>query len=362
MKVCHFTSAHKSDDIRIFVKECSSLASAGFDVYLVAQGVDREENGVHVIGVGKMPENRKNRMTKFVKKIYFKALEIDADIYHFHDPELLPYGLKLKKMGKRVIFDSHEDVPAQILDKTWIPLLLRRIISEVYKIYETFVVRKLDVVITATEHIASAFENRAKKILVINNYPKLDDIVFHNTSFLERAMQICYAGGLNNIRGQRVMVEATMNTDAKLVIAGPCDDDYIQTTKGNFTYLGLISREQVNELYGNSRMGILLYQPAKNHFESQPIKMFEYMAAGLPFVASDFPLWKNIAEGNRCGLCVDPRNKEAVKEACNFIIRNPQKAEEMKKNGRKAVLEKYNWAIEEKKLKTLYMQMEGNLK
>ena len=117
-------------------------------------------------------------------------------------------------------------------------------------------------------------------------------------------------------------------------------------------YIGQISREKVNELYGKSRLGLVLYQPAKNHYESQPVKLFEYMAAGLPFVCSDFPIWCEIAEG--CGICVNETDPDIVRSAIKLLLCDPQKAQEMGRNGRKKVLEKYNWDKEEKALLDLY--------
>lgn len=123
-------------------------------------------------------------------------------------------------------------------------------------------------------------------------------------------------------------------------------------------FIGKISRTEVNELYGIARAGIVIYQPAANHMEAQPIKMFEFMAAGLPVIASDFPLWKGIIEGSGCGISVDPRDSEAVRLACMVLIENPERAQELGKNGKKAVDEKYNWTNEEKKLLKLYEELQ----
>ena len=139
VRICHITSAHDSDDDRIFHKECVSLAKAGYDTYLVAAGESREEKGVHVVGLGPMPSGRLKRMHAFTRAVYMKALELDAEIYHLHDPELLPWGLKLKKHGKKVIFDSHENYPAQILEKKYLPVSIRKVLSMFFKQYETYV-------------------------------------------------------------------------------------------------------------------------------------------------------------------------------------------------------------------------------
>ena len=225
-KVCHFTSAHNWNDVRIYMKECYSLSKNGYMVYIVAEGTSQYINGIKIIGCGDKPEGRKSRFLRFSRKVYHKALELDCDIYHFHDPELLPYGIKLKSAGKKVIFDSHEDVPAQIMSKYWIPAPLRWGVSKLYKAYESYAVAKFDAVITATPAIAKKFEGRAKKVVVINNYPRLDDIVFQTKPFEERSAAVCYAGGLDVIRGGKVMVEALADLQAvELILAGSCDEE-----------------------------------------------------------------------------------------------------------------------------------------
>ena len=229
-KVCHVTSAHGVEDDRIFLKECISLARNGYDVYLVERGDTYDKDGVHIIGLGEVSDVRLKRMVFEGKRAYLKALEINADIYQLHDPELLPYALKLKRKNKVVIFDSHEDVSAQIKDKRWIPKPLRRVIATLYRAYESYVVRKIDAVITATPHIAEQFEGRAKQIVVINNYPKLDDIQFHTSPFENRDFIICYAGGIDELRGEGIMIEAMKSVNGKLIIAG---DHKLEEIVGN---------------------------------------------------------------------------------------------------------------------------------
>lgn len=214
------TDAHQQEDVRIYHKECVSLARGGYNVYQVSRGKSCERDGVHLVGIGEISGCRFFRMTKVARKVYHAAMSIDADVYHIHDPELLPYALKLKRRGKRVIFDSHEDVPAQIMDKYWIPKFMRKLVSNIYKLYETYVVRQIDAVVAATPSIAKKFKGRAQKIVVINNYPKLDDITFFDIPFEKRDRMICYAGGINELRGKNIMVEAMKDVDGVLVLAG----------------------------------------------------------------------------------------------------------------------------------------------
>lgn len=226
MRVCHVTSVHISTDVRIAVKECPSLAAAGYDTFLVAKGESREEEGVHIIGVGNPPKSRVKRIILFSNIVFKKSLELDCEIYHLHDPELLRFVKKYKRRGKKVIFDSHEDVPAQIEDKYWIPSFLRKIVASLYKQYETMTVRSVDAVVAATPYIAEQFKNRASNIVVINNYPKLGDIEFQDTPFSERKAVVCYAGGINEIRGEKVMVEAMKDVDGLLILAGDAPNPY----------------------------------------------------------------------------------------------------------------------------------------
>ena len=355
LKICHFTSVHSNSDIRIFVKECSTLAQAGYEVYLVAQGESRIENGVHVIGLGEMPQGRKQRMTNFAKAIYEKAKSLDCDIYHFHDPELLPYGIKLKRKGKKVIFDSHEDVPAQILDKEWITYPLRKIVSVIYKTYETYACGKFDAVVAATSHIGETFKERAQRVVVVNNYPKLNDIQFHDTPFTERERIVCYAGGIDELRGEKIMVEAMKGVEGTLMIAGDHKKETIdQSPGGKIEYIGYRNRKEIDKLYGQSICGLCVLQPASNYINSQPIKMYEYMAAGLPYICSDFPAWRELTESIGAGIVINPESSEELIMAVNYLFNHLKKAEEMGKAGHEAIIHKYNWNFEKKKLLDLY--------
>lgn len=359
-KVCHMTCVHGNRDIRIFIKECTSVAQAGYDVYHVAFGESREENGVHVVGLGDKPRNRAKRLMTAARRVYQRAKALDCDIYHFHDPEMLPYGLKLKRAGKSVIFDTHEDVPAQIKDKGWIPGFLRKTVSACYRAYETYAVKRLDAVIAATPYIGKKFEGRAKRVAVVSNYPRLDDLRFHDTAFEEREAIACYAGGISTMRGEQIMRKAMEQVEGRLILAGQHPKiDAEKCGKSEVTYLGQVDREAINNLYASAVVGLVLLLPAHNYVNSQPIKMYEYMAAGIPFVASDFPLWRAVADKWNCGICTEPGNAEEAADAIQLLFGDRQKAKQMGLNGRRAVEEEYNWSVEEKKLVQLYASLEA---
>ena len=120
-RVCHITTVHPVDDHRIVYKECVSLREAGYDVTLIAPHPrDTSVAGVPVTALQVSARTRIERIVRHPQAAYRAALALDADLYHFHDPEFLPYGTRLARAGKRVVYDAHEDVPTQIRSKDWL--------------------------------------------------------------------------------------------------------------------------------------------------------------------------------------------------------------------------------------------------
>lgn len=367
-KVCHITSVHKWNDVRIFLKECSSLAKAGFDTTLIATNcLSQRVNGVNIIGISTNTTSETNRLARIFKttnKVYLKALEVDADIYHIHDPELLPYALKLKRKGKKVIYDVHEDVPQQIKDKYWIPYLLRSFISATFMLYETYATKNLSFIITATPYIKEQFKSITNNCMDINNYPLLEELSSSENTGTIKANEICYIGGISKIRGINILMDVLNKMqDIKLNLAGeysPAEYRNEVSEKPAWKMVkeyGFVNRTETYNIMAKSKAGIVTFLPLPNHVNAQPNKMFEYMSAGIPVIASDFPLWKEIVEGNNCGICVNPNDADAIANAINSLVNDNSKAETMGNNGRKAVIEKYNWSIEEKKLIDIYNKL-----
>lgn len=354
---CHLTSVHGPHDIRIFIKECRSLTSIFDEVhFIVPNGVSTIVDGVIVHGITQS-SNRLRRMTDTVEAVYEEALKIDADLYHFHDPELIPVGLRLKKKGKKVIYDVHEDVPRALLSKYWIPKVFRTPISKLFEIYENRAAKQFDFILAATPFIAQRFKKINPYTENVNNFPLLNELQTVDKGGNKKDSVVSFVGGLAPIRGAIQLIESADLINGSIYIAGPVTPKEL-TEKikhhSKIQYLGKINREQVKTLLASSMAGLVTFLPEPNHINAQPNKMFEYMSAGIPVISSDFPLWRSIIEKHNCGLCVDPKNPEELARAINYIFEHPEIAEQMGHNGRKAVENEYNWEKEMEKLFKVY--------
>lgn len=361
-KVAHLTSAHSRFDIRIFLKQCTSLAADGYEVSLVvADGRgDEQRDGVAILDVGKS-NGRLARMIGASRRVLMRALSVDADIYHLHDPELLPAGIVLKLRGKRVIFDAHEDLPKQILSKPYLKPIVRKPVSVAVSVFERFACRYFSAVIGATPSIRDKFKGMGIPAVDVYNFP-LPGELEAEASWGEKEREVCYVGGVAAIRGVREIVAATglARADVKLNLAGKFSETTVKAEVekmpgwARVNELGFLSRPEVRSVLGRSVAGLVTFLPEPNHIEAQPNKMFEYMSAGLPVIASNFPLWREVVEGNDCGVCVDPLAPQEIANAIDHLVENPETARRMGENGRRAVQERYNWNIEKQKLLALY--------
>lgn len=358
--ICHLTSVHKANDVRIYEKECISLVKAGFRVSLVAVNPDVESaEGVTLLPVHVNYSGRFSRFTKVVKAVLAKAIEADADLYHFHDPELMRIAPQLLKRGKKVVYDSHEDLPKQIMEKHWIPGLLRSFISGMVRSYEHRIARKLSGVVTATPIITARFAQQNKHTATICNYPRLDALPAP-ADFAGKANEVCYIGGIFHSRGAVEIVKAIGLTNYRMNLAGNFSPESLRDELvllpgwKNVNELGFVNRKGIADVLTRSKVGLVTLHPTLSYVEALPIKMFEYMAAGIPVIASDFPMWRDIVIKNDCGVCVDPMNPQAIADAINNLLGDETTAKRMGENGRNAVLNYYTWETEAAKLVAFY--------
>lgn len=360
LRIAHLTTVHQRHDVRIFRKECTSLAAHGYDVHLlVADGRGTESKALvsfHDIG---SVSGRLRRMLLQPWRMWRAARALGANLYHFHDPELLPIGLLLRWGGAEVVYDTHEDVPRAVLSKYWIRPRLRRAVAAVFERFEDFAARRMSAVVAATPHIARRFAAVNAVSVDINNYPLSSELEM-SVAACGDARSICYIGGIGKIRGAVEMIKALEHVDARLILAGPMESAATEAALralpgwAKVDYRGVVSRDAVRAIMAESRAGLLCFHPEPNHVDAQPNKMFEYMSAGLPVVASDFPLWRTLIAEVGAGVCADPLDPMAIATAIRGLLDDSAGARAMGERGRRAVMSRYQWSFEEAKLCRLY--------
>lgn len=350
MRICHLTSVHSRYDTRIFLKEAVSAAEAGHEVYLVVNDnlEDEVNRGVVIKSIHAKNKGRLSRIfsMRIKRELLKQATRIDADIFQFHDPELLSLGNKLRRQGHNVIYDVHEDVPRQILYKEYLPKLVRSLVSKSFEVYENQSARKYNSIVVPTPYLKKRFSKINNSVWEVCNFPRMDDIRFAPESY-DNQNPSCYVGGLTEIRGIWEISEATQVAGQALVLCGEFDSeslkDQILGKFNNVDYRGQINREAISKVLINSSMGFVTLLGAPNDYYAYPIKMFEYMAAGIPVIASNFPIYKKIVEENSCGICVNPTNVTEIVDAIKRIKSDAEYAKKLGNQGRKAIEIKYSW-------------------
>jgi len=376
VKICHMTSVHNAKDDRIFEKECTSLAkSSDCIVYLIATNTNNfRVNNVNIMSAGTRSEGRFKRFFCTAKNVYLKAVKLNADIYHIHDPELFRYAKKLKKLGKIVIIDSHEHYALQILQKNYIPKYLRKFASNAYLKYETSLFKLSDAVIVPIPAFGKYnYNNRSNKVVYLNNYPSLDSIVNQYDSIkIHRGKSACYTGGLSKSRGIINIVKACSKAGVKLILAGPFDsEEFKSEIEGmeewsNVDYRGVCTREEVLSIYNESSVGlnVLMNVGQYANVSNLSTKVYEYMSFELPVIINSYSYGDMLISKYAFGVSVNPENIDEIVDAISELINNIDIARSMGRRGRALVAEKFNWGIEEKKLYSLYNELleDNNIK
>ncbi|MGB7211065.1 MAG: glycosyltransferase family 4 protein [Gemmatimonadales bacterium] len=371
IRVVHLTSTHRAGDTRIFQRECRSLAAAGYQVVLVVPGPPLPvKDGVRFHAV-RPPKGRMERMFVTVWRVLAAAIVERGDLYHFHDPDLIPVGLILKCLGRRVIYDVHEDVPDQIQSKGWIPQFLRPVIGRIVRALHGIAGRVFDGIVVAGDDIASGFP--AERTIVLHNYPSLSEIAAaQGAPYAGRAPIAIHLGGLARTRASRELVEAMGSVprelDARLVLVGAFVSDGVEEECRALPgwirtdYRGQQPRDRSMAALGTARIGVVLYKPGPNHGGLRSNRVFEYMGAGLPVIGPDLPAWRNLFDAVGCGILVDPASPQAIADAITSLLADPESAEAMGRRGREAVETKFSWEADLPVLLSLYAQILGAMR
>jgi len=373
-RVCILLSVQDPFEIRLFHREARTLASNGYCVTIIARcNESKMVEGIKIIGIGEA----KNRIWRILGtwKVFKRALREKTDIYMFLNPELLFWGVVLRIVtGKPVVYDCHEHFPDTVRIKPYIPPLLRVIASILIDFYERSLAYFVNCIVTADEETTKRFTRTNRIVVTLFNFPRLEYFKTVSANYGQNRSTLIHSGSLGKERGGDIMVESLKLVkdkipEARLVLIGKFEDSAYKNTliekierndlQDNVIILEQVPHVELINHIAKSNIGLSLLQPCPKHQKNIPQKIFEYMACGIPVVASDLSTARPFIEPSECGILVDPTNPKQLAEALIFLLQNPEDAKRMGENGRKAVLEKYNWETESKKLLAVYKELLG---
>jgi glycosyltransferase involved in cell wall biosynthesis len=376
-RVVVLSSVHDALDPRIFHKQARTLAAAGFDVHLVAKHHAQERrDGVWIHGLP-TPRSRLGRPSQWLR-LAWQAWRLRPRLVHVHDPELLPLLLVLRPLlGAAAVYDAHEYYAEEVARRAWIPAPLRRPMARLTHAVETFAARRIDAVVAVNEHMAAGFRRRGARAVAIYNFPPREYFGLDGPPSPAPAPgpspSIVYLGLLSPDRGLATVYEASRrlraaNPAACVYVIGRVEwaglpasvpRDARAWTKAGVEFAGSVPAEAVPAALAEMSVGWIPFHDTANNRRSVPLKLLEYMAAGLPVVASDIGYLSTIVRESGCGLLASAGDAAAHAEALIALMRDPERARQMGDAGRAAVRERFTWAAEGTKLVALYDRLLG---
>lgn len=358
LDIVHLSAVHARDDRRIFDKQCRTLAARGHRVTLVvADGLgDAFHLGVRIVDSGPRGGGL-NGMLAAGGRLYREALSLRPDIVQLHHAALLPVGLRLRRHGCKVVFDAGHDLPAPPAGTAWPGGALAALWGRL----ERQACRRFDGVIAASPFVRDQFLPLNRATISVSDFP-IPDEFGAGLAWADKPVRVCHEGALSVIRGIVELVRACelLQSSVRLSVAGDFSEAALAARMlarpgwRRIDTLGQLGRPGLGDLRASSRAGVITPHATPGHLGAPPATMFEYMAAGIPVIASDFPLWRAVIEAHACGLCVDPRDPPGIAAAIDYLASHPDIARRMGENGRKAVCARYNWPRESTKLVQFY--------
>lgn len=363
-----FSSVHNWMDTRIWNKEIASLIKYGKKIEYYAIGLNQPESIIEGLEIHLLAEGSKKNRPKRWSYIFQQALKSEAKFYHFHDPELLYVAKKIKKYKPDaiIIYDMHEYFYGQISTKDWIPRLARKPVAAIVRYYERKWMKSCDGVIFAEKSYQQYFENYQGKSIDILNYPIwISKIDIEKSSLFT----LIYVGDITEDRNVYGMLEiarllkerSTEKFQLKLI--GSMSDQIKESVQKMImdyglseivNYYGRVPYTEIWEHYFSAHVGLCLLKPIPNYRNSMATKLYEYMAANLPIIASDFPLWISLVETHQCGYTASPSDYNRIVELIEQLRKEKKLVIQLGKKGRKSFEENYNWENEEIKLIRFY--------
>jgi len=361
VKIAYLTSVHKQNDNRIFYKEVTTLYNNGYDISLiVAGGESKIVNDINIISYPKSNGRLKRIFKTSLIDMIKVCKKVDADIYHFHDPELIFTGLYLKLIGKKVIYDIHENNPASILSKPYIKSKLKRVIlSKVFNIFEKLSIKFFDAIVTARPDITKRFKHR--NLITLRNFPRLPNLSnLEKIDIKKDKSSVIFVGGMSEIRGINQLLDAfEFLDDYELWLLGPISEkklkNRIELGCRNVKYLGVVEAYEIFSYIDKADIGIITFLSAPNHLETLATKPFEYMACGKPMIMSNFTYWiETFKDGS---LYVDSSNPQDIADKINILLKDKELMISMGKSNKELSKNEYNWEKESQELLNLYKKL-----
>jgi glycosyltransferase involved in cell wall biosynthesis len=370
-KVCHITSVHRWDDTRIFYKECCTLVQIGMEVVLIAgNGTSGNYRGVKMVVVKNTKASRMYRATVVAWRLLREALREKPGIVHFHDPELIWVGLVLRMFGKKVVYDVHENLRAQIEDKPW--LRFPKTIRFLYGIVERISARSFSIVIAA-DSFAPTFTAYGVTPVPVLNYPQVEDLRKLNVVSQNRAEKdgILYVGLVSEGRCFIEIVQAIyrlkqQNRFYQLHAVGPMEEGLqdrlnammeYREVKDRIHFYGRLPVFEAYRMAEKCAIAISLLKPLPNYTRSISTKVFEYMSLGIPFIAPRFAVYQFI-EDEKLGVLCRTEDSADIAEKITFLMANSEEVRTMVERARHEVVARYSWESQADNLVALYKRLE----
>lgn len=376
-KVCILTSAHVPNDHRIFHKQAKSLEKAGYEVTLIAHHHRSEtQNGVKIIPIAPSRDTTARFLDLF--KIYQVARDLEAEIYHIHDPTLLPFAVALGyRTDGKVIYDVHEDYREAFQAYSMIPDVANPLVRRFWPVVEANFSKRLDGIIAATDYIAELFRKRGhQNVVTVRNFPDVSSLkeqeipISRNSEYV-----LIFTGGVDELRGLTAMVDATARLreegyNVSLWLLGNVKTQGGKSAleqrlvrEGHSEYVRILGNVDHSEVYSYQRkadVGLVLVPKivdGKRYYRRGiPTKMIEYMYAELPVVATDtIGVIKHLPSD--CGVIVPSDDLDAQVEAIGELLDSPKQRMKMGEAGRKHVKDSMSWQSECEKLLSFYSDL-----
>jgi len=326
-------------------------------------------HGITIYGVQKY-RSRYNRWAT-LSALYRKSRELKPDIIHCHEPDslLVAYLLKQKVPNVKTIYDCHEFHPQSFTENLRRPLrdLLRILIERC----ENYLVARSDAVITVNPRLLMRFKKWNGLVVLLPNYPRLDTFMKSERQreiLSSNEVRLIYAGIITADRGVFKMLELlrdpSLSMQVKLVLIGrfPLPAEHRKflriVEEHNLTnrvqHKGYLPHEETVQNLMSADIGLFLVNGKERYDWGEPIKYFEYSAAGLPIIMSDLPAKRALIDKNKNGLLVKPEYIGESVNAINYLMANRKQAVTMSNNGQRVFRQEYNWERIESRLLDLY--------